>query len=153
MFAFSVSVTSPPPLTAARGVTERFRRNEGGNTTVEAIFIVPMVFLLIFAAIQTSVIWHGQTVLHAAAARALRAERTRAAGIETETAQQAVDAVVARDAKFVARATAVVGTGNQLVVVTVTGDVSGPFPGLTMHLKQRVSGYDERFRPLCGTGC
>jgi Flp pilus assembly protein TadG len=124
---------------------------ERGNTTVEALILVPIVFLLIFGAIQTAVIWHGQTVMRAAASRALRAESTRAAGVSTETAKEAVDALIAHDAKFITNAQVSVTEPGELMVVVVTGNVAGPFPGMTMHLTQRASAYSERFRPLCGT--
>jgi TadE-like protein len=136
-----------------RNVSGRRRSRETASTTVEALIIVPIVFLMIFAAFQTAVIWHGKTVLHAGAARALRAERTRAAGVETETANEALLAVVSRDAAFIANPTAWVTTNGQLLVVTVTGSVSGPFPGLTMGLSERVTAFDERFRPLCIGTC
>jgi TadE-like protein len=154
--SFFKSASGPEEVLSRRNIGSSYRSNvdcERGSTTVEFLVTVPLVFSLIFGAIQLGIAWHGHVVLAAAAQRALRAESTRAANVETETAAQAVAATVARDAATIQHAQAIVTNDGTTITVVVSGDITGPFPGLTLHMRQSASGPSERFRPLCETAC
>jgi Flp pilus assembly protein TadG len=119
------------------------KQRERGEVTVQAIFIVPLIMLTMFAIVQYSVAWYAKAALNAAAEDGLRAAQTSADANPTPAAQ----ASITTNARFVSgiTITPTTPTPGQLTV-TVTGNVAGAFPGLTWTITGRASGPLETFR-------
>jgi Flp pilus assembly protein TadG len=119
------------------------KQRERGDVTVQAIFIVPLVMLTMFAIVQYSVAWYAKAALNAAAEDGLRAAQTSADANPTPAAQASINT----NARFVSgiTITPTTPTPGQLTV-TVTGNVAGAFPGLTWTITGRASGPLETFR-------
>ena len=118
--------------------------NERGDTTVQAIAIIPLALLLIFAIIQFAVAWYAKAALTAAAEDGLRYTQTN-----PTRAPEPVGLLSAQNnAGFVDGLTV---TSNrptaERITVTVRGRVPAAFPGFTWTITGTASGPLEVFRP------
>ena len=126
--------------------TERAQRNGGGergDTTVQAVALVPLTLLLLFAIVQFAVAWYAKTALTAAAEDGLRQTQTNSSSPPEPAAEQSVR----RNAGFVDRLTVTSSrnAANRLTV-TVTGKVPAAFPGFQWTITGKATGPIEEFR-------
>ena len=119
------------------------RRCERGDVTASNVIIIPLVMLLCFAVIQYAVAWHAKNALNAAAEDGLRAAQTNALIDPTAVARTSLNT----NAAFIANVAVIPSrpTPGRLTI-TITGNVSGPFPGLTWTLTGHATGPLETFR-------
>ena len=148
--------TTTPNVGACRGVapnrtTKRrtnrrsaaARRSERGDITASNVIIIPLVMLLCFAVIQYAVAWHAKNALNAAAEDGLRAAQTNTLIDPSVVAQTSLNT----NAAFIANVAVVQRTpAPGRLTITVTGNVVGPFPGLTWSLTGQATGPVETFR-------
>jgi Flp pilus assembly protein TadG len=119
------------------------RRSERGDISAWNVIIIPLVMLLCFAVIQYAVAWHAKNALNAAAEDGLRAAQTNALIDPTAAARTSLNT----NAAFVADVAVVSTTPTPgRLTITITGNVLGPFPGLTWTLTGRATGPLETFR-------
>ena len=117
---------------------------ERGDTTVQAVAIIPLALLLIFAIIQFAVAWYAKAALTAAAEDGLRYTQTN----PTRQPEPVVLVSVRNNAGFVdsVRVTSNRPTAER-ITVTVKGRVPAAFPGFTWTITGTASGPLEVFRP------
>jgi Flp pilus assembly protein TadG len=119
------------------------RRSERGEVSASNVIIIPLVMLLCFAVIQYAVAWHARNALNAAAEDGLRAAQTNTLIDPTAVAQTSLNA----NAAFIANVAVIQRTpAPGRLTITVTGNVVGPFPGLTWSLTGQATGPLETFR-------
>jgi Flp pilus assembly protein TadG len=100
--------------------------------TVQAVVLVPLTLLLLFAIVQFSVAWYAKLALTAAAEDGLRYTQTNPTRApETSATQSAMS-----NAGFVSGLT-----------VTVRGQVPAAFPGFSWTITGSATGPLEIFRP------
>ena len=123
------------------------RRGERGDTTVQAVVLVPLTLLLIFAIIQFAVAWYAKTALTTAAEDGLRYTQTNSTQRPEPAAEQSarMNAGFVDDLNVTSAHTA---TGR--LTVTVTGKVPAAFPGLRWTITGAATGPLEEFRPQGG---
>ena len=114
---------------------------ERGDATVQAVALVPLTMLLLFAIIQFAVAWFAKAALTAAAEDGLRAGQVNVATAET-AAQQSAKA----NAGFVNNLTATSTASDDRITVTVRGKVPAAFPGFQWTITGIASGPTETFR-------
>ena len=125
----------------------RRRRGERGDTTVQAVVLVPLTLLLIFAIVQFAVAWYAKTALTAAAEDGLRQAQTNTA----QPPEPAAERSARMNAGFVDDLAAYSQrAANGRLTVTVTGKVPAAFPGLRWTITGTATGPIEEFRPQGG---
>jgi Flp pilus assembly protein TadG len=120
----------------------RHARSERGDITASNVIVIPIVMLLCFAVVQYAVAWHAKNALNAAAEDGLRAAQTNSLVDPTSAAR----ASLSTNAGFIANVT--INQNSSLpgrLTVTVSGNVPGAFPGLTMTLTGHATGPLENF--------
>ena len=138
--------TGPRSRTGASSTGASWWR-ERGDTTVQAIVIIPLTLLAIFATIQFAVAWYAKNALTAAAEDGLRSAQTNPA----TTGEPAAAASANANAGFVSTLTiATTHPAPDRLTVTVRGNVPGAFPGLTWTITGTASGPLEQFRTQGG---
>lgn len=128
-----------------RGRTVRdFLRQDRGGGALELAILTPVIFLLIFGAIQAMMLAHGRNIAQSAAQRGVEVGRSY-------DASPAAGADAARDflahmGESALRAPAVTTTGStgQTVRITVAGRVPSLVPGMRWHITQAATGPRER---------
>ena len=125
----------------------RGRSGERGDTTAQAVVLVPLTLLLVFAIVSFAVAWYAKTALTAAAEDGLRYAQTNAGQPPEPTAEQSARA----NAGFVddLTVTSTTNTAGRLTV-TVHGKVPGAFPGLRFTITGTATGVREEFREQGG---
>ena len=124
--------------------TKRRRTGERGDVTVQAIMIVPLALLLIFAIVQFAVAWYAKAALTAAAEDGLRYAQTN----PTQPAEAVTEASARSNAGFVTDLTVTSNRpGPGRLTVTVRGHVPAAFPGFTWSITGNATGSLELFRP------
>jgi Flp pilus assembly protein TadG len=120
---------------------------ERGDATVQAVALVPLTLLMIFAIVQFAVAWYAKTALTAAAEDGLRYTQTNSTQSPEPAAQQSalMNAGFVDDLTITSNRTA----GGRLTV-TVKGKVPGAFPGLRWTITGTATGVAEEFRPQGG---
>ncbi len=117
-------------------------RDERGSATIQAVVILPVLFGLLFTALQIGLYFYGRT-----AASSTASVGARAAAAENGTRQachQAATAFAAslRDALSNPRVTCTATATT--VTVRVTGTTLSVVPGWTMHADQTITLPKER---------
>ena len=120
---------------------------ERGDATVQAVALVPLTLLLIFAIVQFAVAWYAKTALTAAAEDGLRHTQTNISQAPEPAAHQSarMNAGFVDDLTITSNRT----PGGRLTV-TVRGKVPGAFPGLRWTITGTATGVTEEFRPQGG---
>ena len=117
---------------------------ERGDTTVQAVAIIPLTLLLIFAIIQFAVAWYAKAALTAAAEDGLRYAQTN----PTSQPEPVVLVSARNNAGFVDGLTVSSNRPTaERITVTVRGRVPAAFPGFTWTITGSASGRLEVFRP------
>lgn len=123
--------------------SRRRRTGERGDTTVQAVVLVPLTLLLMFAIVQFAMAWYAKTALTAAAEDGLRQAQTNAGQAPEPAAERSalmnagfVDDLAATSQRTVA--------GR--ITVTVTGKVPAAFPGLRWTITGTATGPIEELR-------
>jgi Flp pilus assembly protein TadG len=132
----------------------RVRRKPGerGSATVEALLLFPLVTLLIFGFIQTSIAWFARGAMQAAASDSLSAYQANTSGLSLNAPDPVATGVesMKRNANFVQNVTVtgpVTASRADRVTYRVSGKVGGFFPGMSWTISAIASGPVERFRP------
>ena len=135
--------TGPRPRNTSTPASER------GEVSTEAVLVMPIVILLMFAVVQTGVAWFARNALDAAAEDALRAAQAQPASALAEVADTTARTSVSSNAGFIKDVAVTVGPASRAdrIVVRVSGEVGGAFPGMRWHITGTASGPLERFRP------
>ncbi len=121
----------------------RAHRSERGDITATNVVIIPLVMLLCFAVIQYAVAWHAKNALNAAAEDGLRAAQVNPDLDPSGIARTSLTT----NAGFISNVIITPTTpAPGRLTVTVTGNVPGPFPGLTWTLSGHATGPLERFQ-------
>jgi hypothetical protein len=135
-----------PPRRGAAG-------RDRGNTTIELVLFMPLLFLAIFATVQFGLTYLGNSAASSAAREASRVART-GNGCESAAAAEARGQEILSS---IGRGliedfdVAVTCPDADFVTVTVEGDGLSVVPGLpAVHLEQRVTGPVESFRADTG---
>jgi Flp pilus assembly protein TadG len=111
---------------------------------VQAVVIVPLTLMLIFAIVSFAIATYTKTALTAAAEDGLRHTQTN----PTAPAEPAAAASARTNAGYVDELTVTSNrTGTGQLTVTVTGKVPGAFPGLRWTITGTATGPLETFRP------
>ena len=119
------------------------RKHERGEVTASNVIIIPLVMLLCFAVVQYAVAWHAKNALNAAAEDGLRAAQTNPLA---DAARVAKDSLTV-NAGFVANPQVTQSAPQPgRLTVTISGNVAGPFPGMTWTLRAQATGPTESFR-------
>lgn len=130
-------------LARSNVAVDRSDEGERGSASVEAVVIIPFVFLLIFAIIQGVVVLQAGNVAQAAASTAYNSARlydsTAADGIA------AGNATAAQAGSIISDVTVSVTRTRTTVTVTVTGKGATLLPGYTTDIERTVSGPTERW--------
>jgi Flp pilus assembly protein TadG len=124
-----------PQTTCCRGPGER------GDATVQAVALVPLTMLLLFAIIQFAVAWYAKTALTAAAEDGLRAAQINHASPEAAARDSAK-----MNAGFVDGVSTTSTVGVDRITVTIRGKVPAAFPGFQWTITGTASGPAETFR-------
>lgn len=110
---------------------------------MQAVVLVPLTLLLIFAIVQFAVAWYAKTALTAAAEDGLRQAQTNAG----QPPEAAAERSAQMNAGFVDDlAASSERTGNGRITVTVTGKVPAAFPGIRWTITGTATGPSEEFR-------
>ncbi|MFH8253031.1 TadE family protein [Microbacterium sp. B2969] len=130
---------------AAFRTTVRFPHgeNERGSAAVEAIIILPVVFLIIFGIIQGAVVMQANNVAQAAASTAYNAARLYNG--TSEDGVSAGDAVLTQAGTILAGTNVVVQRAPESVTVTVSGTAASLIPGVPLTVSRTVTGPTERW--------
>ena len=117
---------------------------ERGDTTVQAVAIIPLALLLIFAIIQFAVAWYAKAALTAAAEDGLRYTQTN----PTRSPEPTTLLSARSNAAFVdgLTVTSARPTANR-ITVTIRGLVPAALPGFQWTITGTASGPLELFRP------
>lgn len=121
--------------TRRRGIGER------GDATVQAVALVPLTMLLLFAIIQFAVAWCAKTALTAAAEDGLRAAQINHVSPELAARDSAQ-----MNAGFVDGVSTTSTVGVDWITVTIRGRVPAAFPGFQWTITGTASGPAETFR-------
>jgi Flp pilus assembly protein TadG len=118
--------------------------NERGDTTIQAVAIIPLALLLIFAIVQFAVAWYAKAALTAAAQDGLRYTQTN----PTRSPEPSTLLSARSNAGFVDGLTVTSSrpTANR-ITVTIRGQVPAAFPGFRWTITGTASGPLELFRP------
>lgn len=120
------------------------RERERGDVTVQAIVLVPLTLLLLFAIVQFSVAWCAKLALTAAAEDGLRYTQTNPTRAPESSAVQSVTS----NAGFVSGLTVTSQRPSvDRLTVTVRGQVPAAFPGFSWTITGTATGPLEIFRP------
>jgi hypothetical protein len=135
----------------------RSKRSNDGEVSIETVMMMPVLLLLIFAALQISVAWFAKLNLEAAASDVL-SEYQRSTVLNVDMNPSAVEIAKQSLRKHAgyAKRIAVLGplgaSAVDRVKFTVTAEVPGAFPGMVFKLSASASGPKEVFRPQGSTG-
>ncbi len=141
--ATGTSGGAAPTRTQRHPKRRRRFASERGDVTASNVIVIPLVMLLCFAVVQYAVAWHAKNALNAAAEDGLRAAQTNALLDPTGVARTSLTT----NAAFIANVAATQTTpAPGRLTVTITGNVPGPFPGLTWSLTGHATGPLENFR-------
>lgn len=133
----------PHTVTSRTSPPSRLRWGEAGSTSIEIIFILPVLFGLIFAGVQVALIHHARSIALSAAAQGARAAGAESGtALAGEAAAHAYLEAVGGDAL-----TATTAHGDRDAVeatVTVTGTALSVIPGWDPHVEQSSTVPVER---------
>ena len=142
------AMTRPTPRLGARsriaGRCLPTTGGEGGSTSIQMVFLLPVLFSVMFLGMQAALYYHARTVAIAAAQ-----EGARAAAAETGTtargAAAAVGFVADAGGDDVLTAVSVAGARTPTTAtITVTGRALSVIPGWTPRLQQSATAPVER---------
>lgn len=121
----------------------RVRREKGerGDATVQAVALVPLTMLLLFAIIQFAVAWFAKTALTAAAEDGLRAAQINHVSPESAARESA-----RINAGFIDEVITTSAFATDRITVTIRGKVPAAFPGFQWTITGTASGPSETFR-------
>jgi Flp pilus assembly protein TadG len=125
----------------AQHATRRRGSGERGDATVQAVALVPLTMLLLFAIIQFAVAWYAKTALTAAAEDGLRAAQINHISPEAAARDSAK-----MNAGFVDGVSTTSTVGVDRITVTIRGKVPAAFPGFQWTITGTASGPAETFR-------
>lgn len=119
--------------------------NERGSAAVEAIMVIPVVFMIFFGIIQGAVVLQANNVAQAAASTAYNSARLYDAS--TEDGVNAGNAALTQAGTILTGTNVTVQRGAETVTVTVTGSAATLIPGLPATISRTVTGPTERWVP------
>jgi TadE-like protein len=134
-------------VSRASRLLSRLRRNDYGALTLSYVAVLPLVFLFIMAATQTSFWFLARDAALAAArqgadaARALNAPRAAGPVAALAFARKAGQGYLDDPVATVTRST------GSTVSITVSGRVPSFVPGLVVQVSETVQAPAEEFRP------
>ena len=123
-------------------IRDRLRDDERGSATIEAVVILPVLFGLLFTALQIGLYFYGRT-----AASSTASVGARAAAAENGTGQacrQAATAFAASLADALSNPQITCAATATTVTVRVTGTTLSVIPGWTMRADQTITLPKER---------
>ncbi|MBN6778862.1 pilus assembly protein [Pseudoclavibacter alba] len=129
-------------LTRLRAVL-RSQDRERGATTLEAVILVPLVFLATFTIVQIGLFIHAGNVATGAAQAAY--EEARLFGSDSYTGTNAGYNVIHESGNALSGATVTVNRGPEHITVTVTGQGPSLVPGMPIDIHRTVTGPTERW--------
>lgn len=140
----------------------RLPHGDGGSSAIELVLLTPVLLALVFALIQTALVWNARHTVTAAAQHGARLARAATAlapaiqpaatsglptGSEVQIEQSTLHFLQQTGGQALRDPTVTIRRDGQFVTVTVTGTSIGVLPGTTI----RVSGSSrtpvEGFRP------
>ncbi|MCW2667914.1 MAG: hypothetical protein JWN57_2876 [Frankiales bacterium] len=145
-------------------------RGDAGSSAIELVLLTPLLLALVFALIQTALVWNARHTVGAAAQQGARLARTATAlapaaftvtdvGPATEvpgagngspderTRQSTLRYLQQTGGRALADPTVTVRRDGQYVTVTVSGTTVGVLPGLTVRVTGSSRTPVEGFRP------
>lgn len=136
-------------------------RGDEGSSALELVLLTPALIALVFALVQTALVWNAQHTVGAAAQQGARMARTAtatlssvstaSAGASTEAEEQVRSATLRYLKQIGGRAlqnpTVMVRRDGQYVTVTVAGTTVGVLPGTTVRVSGSSRSPVEGFRP------
>lgn len=144
------------------------RRTDTGSSAIELVLLTPALIALVFALVQTALVWNARHTVGAAAQHGARLARTTSAlsptltsalptaGSATESDEQTRQSTLRFLQQTGGRAlrdpTVTIRRDGQYVTVTVSGTTLGVLPGTTMRVTGRSRTPVEGFRPDTGPG-
>lgn len=146
----------------ARAVCHRVARRtcrDGGSAALELVLLTPVLIALVFALIQTALVWNARHLVGAAAQHGARLARTAVAlhPVGTAAPAGAAQDSAVRDStlQFLAQTggkalrdpTVQIQRAGGYVTVTVTGTSIGVLPGTSVTVSSRSRTPEEGFRP------
>lgn len=151
--------TEPCPHRAGRGA--RAQRDDAGSSAIELVLITPVLIALVFALIQTALVWNARHTVSSAAQHGARLARTATAtapavtSLDSTTLTASDSQIQASTLNFL-RQTG--GSGLQqpavkierqgtYVLVTVSGTTVGVLPGTSIRVTGTSRTPIEGFRP------
>ncbi len=142
------------PASDRDGRAARFRaalRDDSGASAVEFVMLTPIMFFLIFGAVQFALYSFAADVAKAAAqagAREARREADVSAGWQDSARGKARDYVrQLAGPGLLSNVSVPVGRNGDMVSVTVTGDAPAILPGMSLRVTAVSEGPVERFVP------
>lgn len=125
---------------------------DSGMTSIEFVFLTPILFLLILLCVQFSMYFFAERVAQASAENAARTARAEAAvPADAQSWQSDADTQGSQYLQSVGGSllsgtrVEVVDNGDETVTATVTGTAVSLIPGMTIHVHATSSGPIERF--------
>jgi Flp pilus assembly protein TadG len=127
------------------------RSREAGQITVEVVILIPIVLLMMYGAVMAGFAWYARNAMQIAASDALSLDQSKASGFAVAGDPKTVAIDLMKTLKVAvtnvdANPKPVPGMTG-FVTWSVTGEVPGPFPGLTLKLEGHASGPLDGFRP------
>lgn len=121
-------------------------RDQGGDATVEAVLVTPVLLFLIMLVIQFGLWYHASHVAEAAAQEGASAARVEAATAD-DGRMRAQQFMTSAAPELVNGVTVTATRDGEVARVEVDGTIHSLIPGLTLHVHGRAQSPVERFRP------
>jgi Flp pilus assembly protein TadG len=109
------------------------------------VILAPLTVFLVMFVVQIGLVYHGRSVLSAAAQDALRAAQTEGSG--SGDGYQAADRLLAGSDDMLTNRSVSVSRGVDMVTVTISADIPSLVPFWSGGVTATASGPTERFRP------
>jgi Flp pilus assembly protein TadG len=133
-----------PSLTATRRRWGAAARSEDGNTSIQNIILMPMLFLVIFAIVQAGIYYHALNTARSIANGAVQVTRLEG-GTEAAGRSEAAARMAAVGPALLGGTTVSVSRTPEQATVTIDGTVRSMIPGLTLPIRSTATGPVERW--------
>lgn len=137
-------------------------RRDDGSSAIELVLLTPALIALVFALVQTALVWNAQHTVGAAAQHGARLARAAtalepalrpagsnapAADTDAQIEQSTLRFLQQTGGKALQDPTVTIRRDGQYVTVTVTGTSIGVLPGTTVRVSGSSRSPREGFRP------
>lgn len=130
---------------AVRWIRRRSRgRGDAGSVPLEWVILAPIVFLLIFGAVQAGLYFHARQVAHQAADQGIQAGRALNAPTDAGPAA-ARDFLQRMGNSLASPGVSSAGTTAEEIHIEVTGEVTTLIPGVSLKVVARAQAPIERW--------